>query len=109
MLNLTYEERKVILFLVVLIFSGVGIDFAAKHSAQLKKVLTADRNAGKLNLNEASREDFLRLHLVSPKLADNIIAYRNEKGPLSSLDELKRVKGLNSRRIKELEKFFFLQ
>ena len=109
MFNLTQEERKVVLFLLAMIFIGFGISFAAKRSENLKKLLTTDTDIGKLNLNEVSREDLLHLRLLNPKLGGKIIAYRNEKGPLESFEELKSIKGVNDKRIKELEKFFFLR
>ncbi|MCX5709115.1 MAG: helix-hairpin-helix domain-containing protein [Candidatus Omnitrophica bacterium] len=109
MFNLTQDERKVVLFLVAAAFIGLGISFAAKRSVNLKKILTTDADIGKLNLNEITREDLLRLRLFSPKLGEKIIAYRNVKGPFSSLEELKSIKGMNDKRIKELERFFFLR
>jgi len=109
MFNLTQDERKVTLFLVALVFIGFGISFAAKRSEYLKKILVTDVDTGKLNLNEISREDLLRLRILNPKLGEKIIAYRSKKGPLSSLEELKSIKGINDKRVKELEKFFYLR
>ncbi|MCX5711377.1 MAG: helix-hairpin-helix domain-containing protein [Candidatus Omnitrophica bacterium] len=109
MFNLTQDERKVILFLVAVAFIGLGVSFAAKRSGHLKKILTTDADIGKVNLNKVSREDLLRLRLFSPKLGEKIIAYRNEKGPLSTFEELRGIKGINDKRIEELERYFFLR
>lgn len=109
MFNLTLEERKVLLFLVAAVFIGFGISFALKRSARLEKILVADVDIGKLNLNEVKREDLERLHIFSVKLSEKIIAYRQERGSLNSLEELRSLKGMNDKRLKEMEKYFFLR
>jgi len=109
MFSLTQDERKVILFFVAAAFIGLGINFTAKRNCQLKKILTADADIGKIDLNKITREDLLRLRLFSVKISEKIIAYRDEKGLLSSFEELKGVKGITDKRIEELEKYFFLR
>lgn len=56
-------------------------------------------NTGKLNINTASAEALDALPGIGPVLAQRIIAYREEKGPFSSISELTQVEGIGEERL----------
>ena len=45
----------------------------------------------KININTASSTEFQRLPGIGPKLADSIVAYREEHGQFNSLEDLKNI------------------
>lgn len=51
-------------------------------------------SSGKLNINRATVTDFDRLPRIGPTLAERIVAYRDENGPFTTLDELGDVPGI---------------
>lgn len=48
----------------------------------------------KVNINTASKEELLRIPGVGEAKASAILAYREENGPFSSIEELKKVDGI---------------
>ena len=54
-----------------------------------------------LNINTANSEELKQLPRIGPSMADRIIAYRIKNGPFTSIDELRKVKGIG---LKTLEK-----
>jgi competence ComEA-like helix-hairpin-helix protein len=55
-----------------------------------------------IDLNTASREDFLGIEGIGPSLADRIIEFRDERGGLSSVDELRELSGISESTLEEL-------
>ncbi len=49
---------------------------------------------GKLNINRATVTDFDRLPRIGPTLAERIVAFRDENGPFTTLEELGNVPGI---------------
>lgn len=55
-----------------------------------------------VDINQASSRELQALPSLGPKLAGRIENYRNENGPFSSLDELRRVPGIGEKSLQEL-------
>jgi len=108
MLNLTREECRVILFLMSMALVGLGVNFALKVNSRIERVVKVDSNIAKIDLNQAKTEDLLSLRGISPKLAEKIIAYRNQHGPFRNLEELKEIKGIGDYRYEKLRDLFFV-
>ncbi|MBN1961859.1 MAG: helix-hairpin-helix domain-containing protein [Deltaproteobacteria bacterium] len=56
----------------------------------------------KLKLNQASKSELELLNGIGPKLAQAIIDERNDGGPFLSINDLSRVRGIGSQKIKQL-------
>ena len=64
-----------------------------------------DLQKNPLNLNSATNDDFLRLHLLSEVQINNLIAYRKKTGTIYSIYELLAVEGLNQDILQRIEPF----
>lgn len=108
MLNLTPQERRVILFLTSVALLGLSINFAIKINSRLVMVLRTEQ-VSKININAVSYEDILNTQSISPKLAKNIMEYRNIHGSFRSIEELKDVKGIGDYRYEKLKELFYIE
>jgi len=103
MFSLTALEKKVIIFLCVLLLCGgllkvLNINIRTTESRQNYQFL-------KLNINEASLEELKRLPSIGEKIAKEIIIYRQTYGVFRSLEDLKRVKGIGDKKIEIIKEF----
>ena len=55
-----------------------------------------------IDLNTASKEDLLEISGIDPSLADRIIQFRDERGGIDSVDELREVGGISESTLEEL-------
>ncbi len=109
MLSLTPEERRVILFLISVALLGLGINFASKVNSRITKIVWVDSHITKININRANLEDLLSTSGISPKLAKDILAYRNTKGAFRDIEELKEIRGIGDYRYEKLKDLFFVE
>lgn len=109
MFNLTRQERQVILFLITIALIGLGINLCLKNNSKAKRIFTIDINLSKIDLNQVRLQDLLGTRLVSKTLAERIIAYRNTRGRIEDLEELKQIKGISSKRYEKLKDLFFIK
>jgi comEA protein len=108
MFSLTREERNALVFLFILAFSGMGISYIVKTNVRCQRFLYAPASLVKININKATLKELLDSRCVSSRLAQKILAYRQEYGEFSSIDDLKKVKGIGERSYEKLKELFCL-
>jgi competence ComEA-like helix-hairpin-helix protein len=108
MFSLTKEERNALTFLFILAFSGLGLSYFAKTSVRAQKLLYAPESLARININKTTMKELLDSRCVSKRLAQQILAYRQEYGEFSSIDDLKKVKGIGERSYEKLKDLFYL-
>lgn len=83
-----------------LAFTLVGGAFSAQaaSSAEAKASVQAP-----VNLNQASADQLIALKGIGPKMAERIIAYRQEHGPFKTVDQLVQVKGIGNMKFQKLK------
>uniref|UniRef100_A0A7V5XHI2 Helix-hairpin-helix domain-containing protein n=1 Tax=Thermodesulfobacterium geofontis TaxID=1295609 RepID=A0A7V5XHI2_9BACT len=59
----------------------------------------------KIDINQATAEELEKLPGIGPKIAKNIIEYREKNGPFKSIEELLRVKGIGPKKLEQLKKY----
>ena len=89
MFNLTHQERKVILFLIIVALTGIGIELLLKKYSHFEVVACARQDAGRVNLNKADIDELKSLPGIGDKLAKAIIDYRAAHDGIKNAEELK--------------------
>ncbi len=101
MLNLTREERQIVVFLVIVFLSGAGINFLSKRFVPVQEIACVNPNLGKININTADKETLKLIPGIGEKLAARIIDYRRENGKFSKPEDLKNVLGVYNRTLEK--------
>ncbi len=109
MLNLTLEEKKVILFLLAVAFCGILLHGLTKLNFRAQQLYAPAANLAQLDLNGISLEALLESRALPEKTARSIIAYRQEHGNFGSLETLKEIKGIGEKRYQQLQGLFFVK
>ncbi len=104
MLCLTSQERKVLIFIGVVIFAGAALKF---FNVSLKKPSLAENKSitSIININTASQSQLQSLTGIGPSLASRIIDYRDANGDFSDLGDLKKVKGIGDKKAQILKPY----
>jgi competence protein ComEA len=103
MINLTPQEKKVVLFIVWVWLCGLGIELCLKNVPASAAILKLQPHFGKVDLNTADRALLEQLPGVGEKLAERIILLRSEVKRLRSVEELKKVRGLHNRTFDQIK------
>jgi len=109
MFNFTPEERKVTLFLLGLALCGLVLNNLVKVNCRIESMVYPPIQLAKLNLNKVNLAELVATNCVSMELARRILEYRNSRKELSSLEELKEVKGIGDQRYEKLKELFFVE
>lgn len=122
---LTKTERKVFLFLGVLLLLGTGIRYyeqiypniplfdyrqsdstfialsAAFAEMEDSEEVEAE-SSGLVNINTASKERLTDLAGIGPVLADRIIEFRKTHGLFQSIEDIQKVKGISKKKFEQI-------
>ena len=109
MLNLTKQERQVILFLIAVALLGLGINFLTKHFSQIRVIGYVSQDIGKVNLNQANLETLIDIPGIGKILAQRIIDYHRKNGRFNVIDELKNVKGIGKSKYQAIKDYFTIE
>jgi len=109
MFNFTPEEKKVILFLLVVAFCGIALSNLAKLNYRVKKLFSPDVRLAKIDLNKISLTELLKTRCLPLKTSQRIIEYRLKHGDFISLEGLKEIKGIGEQRYEKLKDLFFVE
>ena len=102
MLNLTKEEKIVLLVLAFVLFLGSVIDFALKKFPEIKDIVNLTESQKiypKMDINTASPEELESLPFIGLVTAKRIVDYRRDNGPFISLEDIKKVKGIKAKNV----------
>jgi len=108
MLNLTNEERKVVLFLAGVIFIGIGLNFALKQIPPDKSVASFSTELIKLDLNSADKKLLMGISGIGETIAQRILDYR-EKQEFAAVEDLKNIKGISQSKFERIKHNFVVQ
>lgn len=116
MMDLTKQEKQVIVFLVVAALLGIGILFYKNlschpkigiiNAAQMEKEIAENKV---VNINTASKEEIMKLKGIGPALAEAIIAYRTAHGAFKDKEEIKSVGGIGPAKYEKIKESIKLE
>lgn len=96
--KLTKTEK--LLFLLALVFILGMLMYKNARTSDTWWQITTERESSierqtiPVNINTATQEELVAVEGIGPKLAQRIIAYREEHGPFQAIEELDNVKGI---------------
>ena len=64
---------------------------------------------GKINLNQASKEELMTVTGIGPATADNILAYREENGPFKTVEDLLQVNRIGEKTLDKIRDSFVVR
>jgi len=118
MFNLTKSERLVLLFLIISCFVGLSINLIRANRERVnlcvaESRLTKDEKdfdclikaAKKVNINQATIEQFISLPGIGPSLAERILSFRHSQGHFKSIEEITKVTGIGPKKFKAIKEF----
>lgn len=109
MFNLTTQERRVVLFLIIVGLIGVGVDFLIKKRPPASAIAFFTQDIGKIDLNKADKETLMSVQGIGEKLAQRIIEYRNIHVTFKETEELKNIKGITNLRFEKIKNSFVVR
>ena len=109
MINLTRQERQVVLFLILVALLGLGINFLHKQYSKIKIIGYVSQDLGAINLNQATKEALIDLPGIGKELAQRIIDYRQQNSRFSYIEELQNIKGIGKSKYEALKDYFIIE
>lgn len=120
--NLTKDEKKIIIFLILTALVGSGINYYKKLKSQVElKVIPSNLNkdtrdidailrmSKTVNINLSNLEQLCRLPGIGPTLAKRIIEHRDKNGPFRDIEDLRNVRGIGDKKFAEIKEFLTLE
>jgi len=109
MINLTKQERLILIFVGFAVLTGITLDICFKKSPQLNSFyngITEKSNFySKLDINVADKEDLIKIRGIGPILAQRIVDYRTLHGPFFNIDDIIYVKGIGTKKFQQIKDF----
>lgn len=112
MFSFTKQERLVLLLFVCVVFSGSAIQVTLKKYPFLNDVvnlLDSESIYPKVNVNKVTVQELVIVPYIGEYTANNIIEYREKKGPFKALEELKNVKGIREKNYLRFSKYLIIE
>jgi len=107
-LDITREERRVIMFVLILALAGIGIQFLVKRIPGARKEVYL-RHLGKIDLNSCRPELLETIPGIGKTCSRRIIEYRERNDGFSGLDELANIKGFRKKLIPQMKDYVYIE
>lgn len=110
---LTIQERKTLLFIGILILIGSllrlfnsELPFSNSFTNSTEETVEIKNHSEVIvNINLASFDQLEKIPGIGSVIAQRIIAYRDQFGLFKSLEDLKKVKGIGDKKLKNIKKY----
>lgn len=103
-MKLTTEEKTILISIVVAAAAGILINIFFSYNNKLQ---VKDYAASPLliNINTADLDELDKLPGIGKVIAERIVSVRDTQGLFFSVDDLKKVKGITSKKLDKLRKY----
>lgn len=96
------ERWKVTLAVIFLLVSGFWYSHLYYDGKVIQETAPAVETVevtvnDMINLNTASKEELMLLDGIDEKMAERILAYREENGPFAKVEDIQNVKGIGEK------------
>ena len=81
----------------------MGINFFLKKYAPARVITYFYQDIGKVDINHADKEVLMSISGIGEKLAQRILEYRKQNGDFTSVEDLKKIKGINDYRYEKIK------
>ncbi|UCB57698.1 MAG: helix-hairpin-helix domain-containing protein [Candidatus Omnitrophota bacterium] len=115
MLDLTRQEKIILIFLTLSFMSGLGVagykksrqklelNFKPYEAASVQLADKVDRQDEPVNINSLKPNELTSLPGIGEKLARRIADYRQRHGPFENKEELMRVDGIGQKKFEQIK------
>ncbi|MEE8360307.1 MAG: helix-hairpin-helix domain-containing protein [Candidatus Omnitrophota bacterium] len=108
MLDLTREEKIVLVFILASFLVGSTVSHYGKRSKNFPAMRPVLRGQGEralkeININTADTNALIKIKGVGVKTAERIIGYRQVNGPFFSKEDIMNIKGIGPNKFKALK------
>ena len=122
MLDLTKQEKIILIFLTLTLVTGLGVSSYKKSqqriqlSVQPYQINSARTEANRfieqqrfININTFKIDELIRLPGVGEKIAQTIVVYHKIHGPFKAKEELMQVKGIGEKKFEKIKDLIILE
>ena len=101
-------ERKIIIFIVMILALGTGLNYIKKQIPQAERFLAITEAPQKLlavpkiDINNADEQTLCSLPGIGPAISRRIIEYRNKNGSFKSPQDIINVKGIGKKKLAKM-------
>ena len=104
MFDLEKNEKFIVIFLVFTLLLGLGVAaYKRSNPSPIMEIKNFSVEKEKININEAEVPDFMKLAGVGRALAGRIVDYRTNQGRFSSIEDMKKVKGVGDKLFEKIK------
>lgn len=96
----TLKEKRILLTVCVVFWTGLGLQTALRVFPYLRdgiNLIDGDRLYLKVDLNTADQAALERIPYIGTYTAGNIVAYRNAHGIFDAVEDVKHVSGIRDK------------
>ena len=117
MIHLTRGEQRFILFLLIALFVGLGVDVLKKPAppaviddavfsrAALLPATAKTEIVSRVNINKADVEQLVTLPGIGAVTAQRIIDYRQAHGSFASIEEIQKVQRIGAKTFDKIKSY----
>jgi competence protein ComEA len=102
------RERIILIVAVTVLAIVYAVGFYQHARWQRQYALVVEELTMKISINDASQGELQSLPGIGPAIADKIIEYRDRNGGFSTLEALKKVKGIGEKKYEKILPFITL-
>lgn len=127
MLEFQTEERKIIIFVLLILSLGLGLSWIKKKMPRIAenviylqeenktKDLTLIKPEKKIEkgqeivcINSAQEKELCQIYGIGPVLAGRILDYRQKNGLFKEKEELLKIKGIGPKKLEKIKEYISL-